>query len=421
MEHTAKSAADLALHGGEKVRKTPFPSRHNFGTEEKAAIDALFEQSIASGVAPGYNGEEEEAYCAEFATLMGGGYVDAVNSGTTALYVALKALDLEPFSEVIVGAVTDPGGIMPIPLLNLVPVVADTVPGSYNTGPEQIAPLITSLTRAIVVPHIAGEPADVIGIVALAERRGIPVIEDVSQSHGATLRTRMLGSIGAIGCFSTMSGKHHASGAQGGLVYTRDERLYQASRRASDRGKPFFLPPGSTNAIASLNLNLNDISAAIGRAQLAKLPGIVARRRAIVKKLTDGIRDLVTVSPPRLIDGAEASYWFLRMHCNVARMTCDKATYCEALLAERLPLNPSYSGALPHTMDWFVNRRVFGTSGYPWSSPDYKGNRNWQFPCPNAQAVMDTDFNLHLHENWGEQEIKDALAIFRKVDAAYRA
>lgn len=414
------SHTPLAIQGGPKIRQSPFPPRSPIGQEERTAILALLDQTIATGAPLGYNGEEENAYCQEFSDWMGGGYTDAVNSGTAALYVALQSLQLEPFTEVIVSAVTDPGGLMPIPLLNLIPVVADSEPNSYNSGPDQVAPLISPLTSAIVIAHIAGEPANIEPIVALARQHNLPVIEDCSQSHGARLHGQLVGTFGDIGAFSTMGGKHHCSGGQGGVVYTKDEARYHAIRRSSDRGKPFFLPPGSTNSQAALNLNLNDLSATIGRVQLRKLHDINARRQAIVGNLAEGLEDVATVSLPPLLPGAEACYWFLRLRFHAEQATCDKATYCQALSAEGLPITPSYRGALPHTMDWFVNRRVFGTSGYPWASPDYKGDRNRQFPCPNADATMETHFNLHFHENWGAQEVADAVAIFQKVDAAFR-
>jgi dTDP-4-amino-4,6-dideoxygalactose transaminase len=468
--------------GSSSGSSQPFPQRGSIGAEEYAAVGALFERAIREGSAPGYNGEEETRYCEEFAAFMGGGYTDAVSSGTAGLYVALKALDLEPFSEVIVGAVTDPGGMMPIPLLNLIPMVADTAPESYNTGPEQVEALISPRTAAIVVPHIGGEPADVEGIMAVAGKYHVPVIEDCSQTHGATLHGRLVGTFGQIGVFSTMFSKHHSSGGQGGLVYTRDESLHHAIRRASDRGKPFFLPDGSTNVTASLNLNLNDLAAAIGRVQLRKLPEQVRRRRRLVGQLSEGIASLKTVSIPRPLAGAEPSFLFLRMrfhadqaaaggpmvadeytgaeiprcarndsgspipHCarndsgspipHCARNDSglpiprcarndrgpsaytwgDKETYCQALSAEGLPVGADYRYALPHTMDWFVNRRVFGHSGYPWASPDYKGDPQLQFPCPNAHAAMEHYFNLYLHERWGQDEIADAIAIFTKVE-----
>ena len=412
--------AQLALHGGAKLRTEPFPERGLIGLEEKAAVDAVFDRSIATGVAPMYGGAEEEAYCQEFAEYMGGGYVDAVSSGTAALYVALRALNPEPFSEAIVGAITDPGGMMPIPLSNLIPIIADTIPGGFNTGPEQVAELISPLTVAIVVPHIAGEPADVEGIVEVARKRGIAVIEDCSQAHDARLNGKLVGSFGDMAIFSTMSGKHHSSGGQGGLVYTKDEALYQATRRGSDRGKPFFLSQGSTNVIASLNLNMNDIASAIGRVQLRKLPQMVQRRRSIVARIRQGVADLETVSLPTPLEGAEPSYWFLRMIFHTERATCDKDTFCQALSAEGLSIQADYRGGLPHSHDWFVQRRVFGDSGYPWVSPDYDGDPNREFPCPNANAALDAQFNLQFHENWGEREVADLIAIFRKVNEAYR-
>ena len=416
-----QALAQLAVHGGPRVRPEPFPQRAHIGWEEKAAVDELFEQAIAAGTAPGYNGEQETAYCEEFAAYMGGGYVDAVNSGTAGIYVALKALDLEPFGEVIVGAVTDPGGLMPVPLLNLIPIIADSEPDSYNSGPAQVEPLISPRTRAILIAHIAGEPADMQGIMDLARKHNLPVIEDCSQSHAAVLDGQLVGTFGDIAAFSTMHGKHHISGGQGGLVYTRDEALYHAVRRASDRGKPFFLPPGSTNVTASLNLNLNDLAATIGRVQLKKLPQIVSLRRDIVRQLGDKLSELATVSVPDPIPGAQPSYWFLRVRFHADQATCDKETYCQALAAEGLSIAASYKAALPHTMDWFVQRRVFGRSGYPWHSPAYSGDPDRQFPCPNAHQAMEDHFNLYFYESWGPAEIADATTIFAKVDRAYAA
>ena len=410
----------LALHGGVPVRETPLPPRGHIGTEEKDAVIAYLDRVIASGTLGAYQGEEEEAYCAQFAEYLGGGYADAVSSGSTAIYVALKALQLEAFSEVIIGPFTDPGGMMPIPLQNMVPMIADSAPGSYNTGPKQIEELISDRTSAVIVPHIAGEPADMGGIMEVARRHGIPVIEDCAQAHGTRFKGQLVGSFGDISAFSTMSGKHHSSGGQGGMVFTRDEALYQSVRRMADRGKPHFLPEGATNIQATLNFNQTDLAAVVGQVQLRKLPEMVERRRAIVGQLIEGMADLEMIAVRQAGRDFESSYWFLPVAFYPERAACDKETFCESLRAEGLPVTDDYRSGMPHRQTWYMERRVFGSSGYPWASPLYKGDPNRGFPCPNAQAMLKSHFTMSLHENWGTREIDDVIAIFHKAAAAYR-
>ncbi len=410
--------SELASNGGPKVRTKPFPGRGLLGPEEKAAVDALFDQAIASGEAFGYDGPAEEAYCREFAQFFGGGYADAVSSGTAAVYVALRALEPKPFTEIIVSPITDPGGMMPIVMLNCIPVIADTEPGSYNTGPKQVEELISPLTSAILIAHIGGEPADIENIVAVAGKHNIPVIEDCAQAAGAKVNGKHAGTFGDLAAFSTMFSKLYCTGGQGGMVYTKNEDLYWKSRRASDRGKPFGLPEGSTNCIASLNFNLNDLMAAIGRVQLKKLPEIVRKRQALVALLGKEFEDLKAVSIPPVFPGTKPVYWWLRLKFHPDRVACDKETFCQALSAEGIPVSPDYRH-LPHEHQWYKNRSVFGNSGYPWSSPLYKGDLNRQFPCPNAIAATASHFNLTVYESWGEAEIADIVSAFKKVEAVY--
>ena len=410
----------LAVDGGTPVRTAPWPRRRLFGAEEKQAVVDLFDSAIASGEAFGYNGPEEAAYCAEFSTYLGGGYADAVNSGTTAVYVALRALDLEPFSEVIVPPITDPGGVMPVPLMGCIPVPADAVPGSYNMGAEQIAARLTPRTRAILVAHIAGMPCDMDPILELARSRGLPVVEDCAQAHGAVYRGRMVGTMGAIGAFSTMFGKHHATGGQGGVVFTRDAAMYQKVRWMSDRGKPFGLPPGSGNAVAALNLNSDELACAIGRVQLRKLPGILARRRQFAASLARACRSLETVRVVEVPSDCENSCWFLFLKLDSAKLCCDKATFVAAVAAEGIPCEASYLHT-PAIADWCLQRHVFGTGGFPWSDPQYTGDAHAVYELPNALAADAGHFRMGIHENYGEAEVADIVAAFAKVERAYRA
>jgi len=348
---------------------------------------------------------------------MGGGYADAVNSGSSAVFVALGALNLEPCGEVIVPPITDCGGIMPVPMVNCVPIVADAAPGSFNTGPDQIEAVLTEHTRAIIVAHISGEPVDMDPVTEIANARGIPVVEDCAQSHGAKYKGRPAGTIGALAAFSTMSGKHHATGAQGGVVFTMNEDLYWEAKRFADRGKPFNLE-SKGNVRMGINLNSNELSAAIGLVQLKKLPTIVANRRAAVDGIVNGIADAKAVRLGWQAPDTEASYWFLRLHLDADKLTVDKAQFCKALSAEGIPCSAEY-GALPSTYPWFTERRTYGKSGYPWTSSDYRGDPDRQFPLPNAVEAVKSCFRISVHENYGDEEADDIAAAILKVEAAY--
>ena len=342
----------LAKDGGLPVREAPFPRRHLFGREETATATRLFEEADATGIEIGYSGDEELAYEREFAEFMGGGFTDMVNSGTSAVYVALGALKLPAGSEVIVPPVTDPGGMMPVALLMLVPVIADAAPHSFNAGPAEIEAVITERTRAIVIAHIAGDPADMDPILELATKHKLHVIEDCAQAHAARYKGRLVGSMGTIAAFSTMSGKHHATAAQGGVVFSKDRLLIEEAKRFSDRGKPFFLDEkrgandaaaryGSDsrarnlgNVRAGLNLNGSDLAAAIGRVQLRKLPAVVDARRAVAASVAKEIAGLEGVAMGKQTTGGQSAYWFLMLRVDETKLRCSKDEFVHAITAE---------------------------------------------------------------------------------------
>ena len=162
----------LAIEGGIAVRGNPMPARGLIGSEEKNAVMDLFDEAIRSGNAIGYGGSAEKQYEKDFVEFMGGGFADGVNSGTNAVFAALGGLQLDALSEVIVPPLTDPGGIMPVLFAGCVPIIADADARSYNVCAEAIAPIITDRTKAIIVAHIAGEPADMDPIMILAKKHG---------------------------------------------------------------------------------------------------------------------------------------------------------------------------------------------------------------------------------------------------------
>lgn len=388
----------LAIDGGPKFRTTPFPSRKVVSEAEKAAVVALFDEAIAKGEQVlGYNGPQEDAYCKEFAAMLGGGFADGVNSGTNAVYVALRSLDLEPGGEVIVGPVTDPGGIMPVALCGHTPVLPDSAPGSYNTNAEQIAARITKNTRAIVIAHIAGIPCEMDAIMKL----GLPVVEDCAQAHGTLYQGKFAGAFGEVSSFSTMFGKQHISGGQGGMVFTKDEKRYWRVRQCADRGKPFGLEKGRTNVVPALNCNMDELHACIGRVSLSRLPGFIAARRRIASLIEKLLRE--RVQTVRLVTGpndGESSHWFTFFHVALDRLRVDKARFVSALGAEGLVVGASYLHvATQH--EWYQKA----------------GFHQWSLP--NIAATDATHFRGFITELWTDRDAEDFVEAIRKVESAY--
>lgn len=420
----------LAINGGKPaVEGWPYKARHHFGAEEKAACDRVLQAAIDAGDAPAYGGAEEEAFCKEFAELMGGGYADAVSSGTDSVFVALRSVGIEPFTEVICGPVTDAGGMMPIVMMNCIPVVADSEPGSFNISLESIKKRYTKNTSAILVAHIAGEPADMEGIMAFAKEKGLKVVEDCAQAHGATINGKKVGTFGDAAGYSLMYGKHTCVGGQGGIVFTKDEETYWRIRQNSDRGKPFGAEffgytPDTQNVLATLNFNLDEMHCAIGRVQIQKMMDIAERRRAVVAKIMAGLeaRGVDCLSISKLHEGAVPSYWFLRLLYDESKMTVDKNTFCQAVNKEGLGTN-SYYQATPWHYDWYRNRAVFGKSGYPWAAPEYKGDKDkvWgEADLPNCMKALNDTIIIFPNESWDDASIDAAVSAFAKVYDAYK-
>ena len=357
-------------------------------------------------------------YEKDFVEFMGGGFADGVNSGTNAVYAALGSLRLDPFSEVIVPPITDPGGVMPVALLGCVPVVADADPRSYNISPASIESLVTERTKAIIVAHIAGDVVDMDPILSLARERGIYVIEDCSQAHGARYKGKLVGTMGDVAAFSMMSGKHHCTGGQGGVVYTQKEQFHWQGRRFADRGKPFNIDGEELNVIAGLNCNLDDLSAAIGSSQLKKLPGIIKRRQDFAKLLAKALQDSQAVSMGFQLEDTESVYWFCRMKFNADAVNVDKAKFCDALAAEGVPVRAEYR-YIPAEMPWFRKKAVFGESGLPWDCSKYKGSSVPVAKIDNAIKSVETHFDIQANENFGPQEAEDIAASIMKVQQAY--
>src|SRR6516162_925307 len=147
----------LAIHGGEPVRRERMPPRLALGDEEVRMIQEVIAYYREQQVDPGYQGPFEKLYTDRFCAMMGGGYADAVATGTASLFVSLAALELPKGSEVMISPITDPGSLSAIILNGLKPKLVDSMPDSYNIGVEQVVARIGPNTSAICVVHAAGQ------------------------------------------------------------------------------------------------------------------------------------------------------------------------------------------------------------------------------------------------------------------------
>jgi len=300
---------------------------------------------------------------------------------------------------------------MPVVMLNCIPVIADADPRSYNAGPEQVFKVLTDRTKAIIVAHIGGDAVDMDPIMKIARSKNILVIEDCAQAHGAKYKGKLVGTIGDIAAFSTMFGKLHATGGQGGVVYTKNEELFWNAKRFADRGKPFNLPDAKGCVTAGLNLNLNELSAAIGVTQIKKLNSIISRRRKVAEAIKERLnKESEIVSIGWQVTETKSVYWFMRIHVKTDMLKVNKMAFAEAVKAEGISVTPSYRH-IPSESPWW-------RSSGSWEFCKREYNKN--FSCPNAIFATDSHFNISLNENYGKKEIDDIVNALKKVEQSYK-
>jgi perosamine synthetase len=266
-------------------------------------------------------GPEVAAFEQEFGELVAGRHCVAVNSGTSALQLALLALGLEPGDEVIVPSFSFAASANAIRLAGGVPVFADIEAGSFDIDPDAISAAITPRTVAIMPVHLYGHPAAMDRIMPIAEAHGLAVIEDAAQAHAAALGGTPVGAFGLAGCFSFYPTKNMHS-LEGGMITTADAEFARKLRLLRNQG----MEQRYQNEIVGANMRLTDVAAAIGRVQLGKLEGWTERRRANAAYLDQRLRGVVA---PPVAEGARHVY-----HQYTVRVAGDRDAL-QAALRER--------------------------------------------------------------------------------------
>ena len=257
------------------------------GKEELEAVKEVFESGML------VQGKKVKQFEEKFAEYTGMEHAIAVTNGTVALDVALKALNLGPGDEVITPAFSFIASSNCILFQNAKPVFADIDPKTFNIDPADAAEKITAKTKAIIPVHMFGQPAKMDALKEIAEDKGIALVEDAAQAHGAEYKGQKAGSMGAMGCFSFYATKNMTVG-EGGMVTTNDEELASNARLLRSHGQT----QKYHHDTLGYNYRMTEFCAAVGSVQLQKLDEFNAKRRKNAQLLTNGIRKFTGLTVP---------------------------------------------------------------------------------------------------------------------------
>ncbi|MGP3960355.1 DegT/DnrJ/EryC1/StrS family aminotransferase [Nonomuraea sp. 3N208] len=376
------------------------PAGRTLGHEEVAALDRV----IRSGMLNSVWGTEARALEREVGALYGSRHAIACASGTAALHLSVVAAAPDPGDEIITTPITDFGTVAPILAQNAVPVFADVDPTDGNVDPDAVAALIGPRTRAIMAVHLFGAPARIGELRDLADEHGLTLIEDCAQAWLTELPGgRYAGTAGHVGTLSLQQWKHITCG-DGGLAITDDDELARRMRLFADKG--WDRAAGRSHESLGLNYRMTELQAAVARAQLEKLPGVVESRRRTAVQLIEALRGLDAGQGARLrLPRPDGHAWWL---FPLVLPGGDAPELAEHLSAAGIPARAGYlKEPLNRAPLW--DRPVYGTSRYP-----LEGYR--PAACPEAERLVGSTL---LIIDWNEHYTSEHVKVIADAIASY--
>ena len=421
----------LALLGGRPVRRRPFPAHNPIGEEEKRAVMEVVESGVLSRFLGSHHpdflgGDKVRAFEEQWAEFCGARFAVSVNSNTSGLFAAVRAAGIGPGDEVIVPPYTMSATPAMIVASNGVPVFADIEERTYCLDPESVRRRITPRTKAIMVVHLLGQAADMDAILAIARGHGLIVIEDAAQAPGATYRGRPVGSLGDMTVFSLNYHKHIHTG-EGGVVTTNDERLAERLRLVRNHGEAVVAERSITDIVNLLgfNLRLTELQAAIGIAQLARLPALLGARIRNAEFLSRRIGALPGIEAPHVRDGCTHVYYVQPFHFDPDVVGVSRDRFVDAVSAE-LPTAEGQDWALvyagyakPLYLQPMYQRQIaHGDQGCPFRCPLYTGTPDYsEGICPVTERVEQRHFigTEFMRPPATLEDMEDVATAFEKV------
>ena len=309
-----------------------------------------------------------------WAQYVGAEHCIVCNGGTQALHIALAAAGVQPGDEVITPAFSYWATALPIVHQNAIPIFVDIDPRTYTIDPALIEERITDHTKAILPAHIHGMPADLDPIMEIADRRGLRVVHDACQAHGAKYKGRMIGGFEDTNGFSLNRSKN-LSGGEGGLVTMNDEQFYECAAILGSPGGISIEDDGQERSFFGLGYNYrpHEFIAAFVLSQLDRLDENNARRVEMADFLTEGLEQIPGIAGPYTPEWAEPVYFSYVVEFRPQELGLDmppeelKAALHKALAAEGIGIGQWGREPLP-AMDFFQEKVGYG-KGCPWTCP----------------------------------------------------
>lgn len=407
--------AGLAIHGGEPVRTRPFPNVSDAsGRRIGAAEIAALERVVRSGRLNSTVGRETRAFESEFASYYGVDHAVASSSGTSAIHLAVAAVNPDPGDEIITTGLSDAGTVLPILSQNAVPVFADVDRNTGNLFPASVRDKITKRTKAIIAVHLFGQPTPVLELRELADRHGLILIEDCAQAYLTRCPPddALAGTVGHLGCFSLQQSKQMTAG-DGGITISDDRDLARRARLFADKAWPRDTDE-RTHLFLGLNYRMTELQAAVAREQLTKLADVIDDRRKMAEQLRSAVAELPGLRPG-LHDGA--SYWQFPIFVDRERVGFDAHRYATALSAEGIPATGGYLQRPLYLTPLLTEHNTYGNSGFPLITPPASSEPRY---VPGLCPVTEELINERLlviawNENYADDDVTDIVTAVRKV------
>lgn len=413
----------LALLGGEKTIPRPFPLYNSFGPEEAAAAQEVIQSGVLSKFIGAwtedfFGGKKVQEFERAWEKAFAVKHAVSMNSATSGLMAALGAVGVAPGDEVIVSPWTMSASATAILVWQAIPVFADIEPDTFNLDPAAVEKAITPRTTAIVVPDIFGHGAELDAILKIARKHGLKVIEDAAQAPGALYHGKFVGTLADVGVYSLNYHKHIHTG-EGGVCVTNDPKLAERMQLIRNHAEAVAAKKEveSLDNLVGFNFRLGEIEAAMGLAQLRKLPGFAGSRTHAGSRLNQKLSGLKGLSLPITRRECSHVYYVYGMKYDAAATGVKRERVIEALRAEGVPgVMQGYANI--HLLPIYQKRIAFGKKGYPWTSPAYEGSVSYEKGiCPVAEGLHDRSFigiQLCMH-HYDDKETDAVAAAFLKV------